>query len=1064
MAELKEIIEELTKNLTVEQSEAVVFPPKGNLRISAGAGSGKTEVLTRRIDALLKQGVKASEIVAITYTTKAASEMKTRLSEKRKISSFNLRNMKVATFHSFLSGFLKKDPFGAGVDSSVSVISENTRSILLLDLAERFAEKYGEKIIRGDRSLGAELAAPLVAEFPKALSKIRRYLLSPGEFYRKARHDLEKREPRGTELEFNTLEWLYQFYTIYMEELGRGNLLDFDEILIKSKYLIKEMGENSAIPEERVFLIDEFQDNNPNQLGIIEEFCRGRESQICVVGDEKQSIYKFQGANVETFRDFVSDQDIILKDNFRSYSEIINFSDSFLEKSGDVGKMFVKQFARRGSSPRQPAVSCLLTPDEMEPSEVSNQIAQFIQSIVASKLAIPDRKNAGEMRQVRYGDIAIILNSVKNLPLDFEDSLAALQIPYVMSGGFGLYDRSEIEDLLAFLKLLVYPNDDYSLVKILTGPLYGLKDSDLIKLSLEGKYEKVSLLPRILSIKDEDLPEEAKNFRNLYINIKERANKPGLVNLCHIIIEQAGFYEFSASQNSELKRRRINNNITKFLGIVRDFEQNGVFTSLRDFLNQVDRTRSAEIDEDEAGLGLEEGDAIKIMTIHKSKGLEFPIVIAPFLKGRTYRLTDKIVYDEQYGLIVNEKQTFDKNTGKGPSPANEAYKERDKKESESEDFRKLYVAFTRAENLLVLTGNYSASLPPEGGREIKEPLAHVRDILTANPNLGEIKNITERQELLNKWLEGENAKANVSETKEFTAPKADLTMLDNGIRAIGDFLANRAKSIAAENENPKDIFSLQELDLFASCPRKYFFSTQGLTSFDQRLEKFPTLVGKLAHETIRLFHENLGHELEKEKGAIDLAESLLDRLIPCYTQEKNISTEENGEKLSSEKLKERVMLLLNRYIESDLSRKEPWMFEAEVNVKFDGDGKIKPFFIRGFADRVDRDKSDNIRIIDFKTREYDPEIHEYYKRQLALYRIASARGVLGDSGCLNFSSSYIAYLNPKGLDLREIEPDLENFEVEAAKRVTDIRNEHNWEGKPSEQCETCPYKELCQPN
>lgn len=1051
MAKLSNAMKVLIEGLTPEQQQAVLFPSEGRLRISAGAGSGKTEVLTRRIDGLLKRGITPSELVAITYTQKAASEMKTRLTEKRKLPVSALRNMEVATFHSFLNRFLKQDPFGAGIDTSITPIESNTREILLLDLAERFAEQYGEQIINGERALGPELADKLIEEFPNTLSKIRRYLLSPGEFYRKAKQELDSRDPKGTELEYKTLEWLFLFYSHYMEEIEKRNLLDFDEILIKSKKLVKEMRSSGILPEKRVFLIDEFQDNNPNQLGIVEEFCRDRQSQICVVGDEKQSIYRFQGANVDTFRNFSSDEDIILKDNFRSYSEIINLADSFLEKSGDVGKMFVKQNACRGNSPRQPAISCLLTPEDMPLSEISNSLTQFIHSTVSSGMTIPDRKQNGEMRPIRYGDIAIILSSVKNLPSDFEDALSRLQIPYVMSGGFGLYDRNEISDLLAFLKIIIQPNDDYSVVKILTGPLYGLNDSDLTKLSLEGKFENISLLPRILAMKEEDLPEEAKNFRTLYINIKERSNKPGLVNLCHTIIEQAGFYEYAATQ-AELPKRRILNNLTKFLGIVRNFEQNGIFTSLRDFLKQVERTRSAEIDEDEAGLGLDNGDAIKIMTIHKSKGLEFPLVVVPFLKSRQNKASDKIVYDEKFGLIVNE------NGSKLASPAYAAYKELDKRDSVSEEYRKLYVAFTRAEDLLVITGALKHSIPPENiEKPITEPICHIRQILESNPQLGEVKSINQWNELLEKWLEYGKAEAIEKTIQE--PPKADIQLLEMGIRAISDFLQSRNTATQVVIDNNKDIFSLQELELFKACPRKYYFASMHTSSFEERIEKFPTLVGKLAHETIRLFHENEGHKIKSSKESIDFAETLLDKLIPCYANAQ--STQQTEKENSPKELKTRTMLLLNRYIESDLSKQEPWMLEAEVNVKFDGNSLDKPFFIRGFADRVDKDKSGSIRIIDFKTREYSEDAHKGYRRQLALYRIASSRGILGEFGCLNFPSSYIAYLNPKGLMLKEIEPDLNGFEEDAEKTVAAIRKEHCWKAIKSDQCQQCSFKKLC---
>ena len=1058
MSQITDVLKALIEGLTEEQAKAVEFPPVGRLRLSAGAGSGKTEVLTRRIDALLKEGIKPSEMVAITYTTKAASEMKTRLIEKRKLSPSVLRKMEVSTFHAFLSKFLKTDPFGAGIDSSVSVIAENARKLLMVKLSEAFTEMYGEQIVNGKNALGADIASMLFAEFPAALSKIRRYLLGPGEFYRKALADLKARTPEGTDLEFKTLEWLYLFYSHYMNELEKRNLLDFDEILIRSKNLVKDMREGGVLPERRIFLIDEFQDNNPYQLSIVEEFCRDRESQICVIGDEKQSIYRFQGANVDTFRNFVSDQDIILRDNFRSYSQIINFADSFLLRGGDVGKMFAKQEARRGDSPRYPAVSCLLSPEEMDDKAASVEIADMIKAVVASGMTIPDRRNGGEERPIKYGDIAIILNSIKNLPQNFEDCMSERQIPYVVSGGCGLYERSEIEEMLAYLKLLVQPNDDYAVVKILTGPLYGLKDSELAKIKGDDRYDKISLLPRILAMNEEELPREARNFRKLYVRLKERANKPGLVNLCHTIIEQAGFYEYSASIKSELKRRRINNNIAKFLGIVRDFEQNGVFTSLRDFLKHVELTQNSEIDEDEAGLGLEEGNAVKIMTIHKSKGLEFPMVIVPFLKKHRFSNSDKVVYDSKFGFMVSRKK--DKNDPSALSPVAEAYREQDKQESFSEDFRKLYVAFTRAEDLLIITGKESASL--EGAADtdpitITEPVCHTRLILEQDPTLGQVKTLYEWKTLVDQWCSFGQVK--IEEAPVIEEPKVDMEMLTDGIKSISSFLRSRATAELPPVASDKDIFSLQELALFKLCPRKYYFSITHVGSFEERMDRYPTLVGKLAHETIRLFHENEGHKMLDWEEAFKFSETLLDKLIPCYTRFKTGSQDE--EPLDAKTLKARTMILLNRYCRSDLSRQQPWMFEAEVNVKFEGNGLTRPFFIRGFADRVDRDDGGNIRIIDFKTREYSEEAHNGYKRQLALYRIASARGVLGESGCLNFADSYIAYLNPKGLDLRQIEPDLTGFEDDAAKVVAAIRSERNWSPICSKQCLECSFSTLC---
>ena len=239
MSELSQVLIDLIAGLTDEQQQAVLASASGKMRISAGAGSGKTEVLTRRIAALLEQGIRPDEIVAITYTTKAAAEMKARLVDKRRIHPSKLREMEVATFHSFISRFLRQDPFGAGLDRSDAVIAENNRQLVIAELVDSFAEKFGDRIIEGPEALGAAVAMKLVREFPGALSRIRRYLLKPAEFYGLAREIFKSRPASATELEKRTLEWLFRFYVCYLEELERRGFLDFDEILLRGRNRLK---------------------------------------------------------------------------------------------------------------------------------------------------------------------------------------------------------------------------------------------------------------------------------------------------------------------------------------------------------------------------------------------------------------------------------------------------------------------------------------------------------------------------------------------------------------------------------------------------------------------------------------------------------------------------------------------------------------------------------------------------------------------------------------------------------------------------------------------------------
>ncbi|NLF98396.1 MAG: ATP-dependent helicase [Candidatus Riflebacteria bacterium] len=1028
----------LILGLTEEQSKAVTWPGKGRLRIAAGAGSGKTEVLTRRIAGLLDSGIRADELVAITYTQKAAAEMKARLVERRKLDPALLRDMEVSTFHAFLSRVLRQDPFGAGLDRSDTVIAENNRQLIMRELVDKFAEMFGERIIDSPQGLGANVAMKLINEFPAALGKVRRYLLKPGDFYQLAKNLIAARSVEAATLEKNCLEWLFHFYNCYLEELKRRGLLDFDEILIRSRDLIKDMRKAGSLPDHRVFLIDEFQDNNPDQLDIVNLFCRDRESHITVVGDEKQSIYRFQGANIETFRNFDSDQDIILSDNFRSYREILTLADKFLELGGNTGRMSAPQTAQRGVSPRKHPVNCLLHPQDASDSEVCAELAEMICNMAGSGMRITDRK-AGIDRALRYGDIAIIVSSISNLPRQFEDALAIRQIPYIMSGGFSFYARSEIEEILAFLRLLVQPEDDHAVIKILSGPLYGLNDNQLAEFAMAGRNEKTALLPHLLAQTPELLPLRARQLRELFVLLKERATRPGLLDLCHFILEQAGFYEYAAAQSSELKRRRMENNLAKFLGIVRNFEQNGIFTSLRDFLSYIERILTSDIDEDEAGLGLEEGDALKIMTIHKSKGLEFPVVICPFLKRRHYRATTRIYFDREYGLMVNDPSQPGR---KGAPPILEKYLDEDRQASEDEDRRKLYVAFTRAEDILIVTGSEELSLPPEKENSPAEPLHEVRRLIEENPELGLCNALPEWRCLLDHWLAyGRNE---VEAVAVEASPPPDPGELESSIRHISAFLS-QIPTTRIQESSSQEIFSLQDIRLFKTCPRRYLFTSRHVTSFHERQPSFYGTLGTLVHECIRLYHAQGGHLSENPDLDRNRVLGILDTLIPCY-----------GEAGREAAIIARGIVLT--YTASPLGKSEPWQIEAEVNVKFEGNGR--PFFVRGFADRVDR--SDNeVSIIDFKTRKYSAEAHAGYSDQLALYRIAASRGVLGELGCLSFSRSFIAYLTYDDVKVVEIEPDLPSFEADIEATVAAIRNETVWRPVSGSACEDCGFSVLC---
>lgn len=1064
-------LEQILEGLTAEQQEAVRAEPVGNLRITAGAGSGKTEVLTRRVVSLFEQGVSPAETVAITYTTKAAAEMKERLVERQRLSPSQIRHMQISTFHSFLKSFLGQDPFGAGLDSRTEVVSSIFQRLLVQELVDKFAEMFGDRVVDGHDGLGQH-AQRLVSAFGDALLSVRRFILTPAEFYQLSRQRFQEREDLevpATELEKRTLEWLFRFYSLYVEELNKGSMLDFDEIFIRGRGLLREMRSQGATPKQRAFLIDEFQDNNQEQFAIVQEFCADRESHICVVGDEKQSIYSFQGADVQTFRSFPAHKDVVLRDNFRSYAEIIAFADSFLEKGGEVGELFAKQVARRGFSPDKPAVSCFLHRLE-DKDALFVEVVRMVHELVSGGLEIECRRS-GQRRAITYGDVAIVVNSVNNdLPSSFEDELERFQIPYALSGGYGFYGKSEIKEILSFLHLLVDSEDNHSVVKILTGPLYGLNDSEVVQLFLDGRASNLSMLAHILAKNEAELPQNACEFRKLFVKLKGMSNNFGLLDLCYVILEEAGFNEYAASQTSFLRRIRMQNNLTKFLGAVRAFEQNGVYTTIRDFLVYVEQILNVG-DDEEAGLGLEDKDVLKVMTIHKSKGLEFPVVICPTLSERTFRFVGNIKFNRELGLMVNVDEEG--------SPIHERFREMEKETALSENRRKYYVAFTRAENRLILLGKNPAELEERAEPEETKASSRARkpkpdpvmetvcEVLQESPEIGALYDLEDWETAVNGWLpqraeepavgeEVEEAEATEAtqepiisqeevSTQEVTSSE-EILALGRDIKSIVDYLSTQ-HSTPTGVAKPETAFSLQDLSSFERCPRRYYLTKQHTKGFAEREINLFAVAGTMFHETVRLYH-GFGHEALPIEEATQKALDMVKALVGSYGKE-------------GESVFKRVCGLVRRYVPSELGRTAPWRIEAEVNVKLEGEKDEPPFFVRGFADRIDRYANGELRIIDYKTRAYSQKTHEGYAKQLALYRLAAQRGVLGDTGCLNIASSYIAYITQDEIKLVELEPDLVGFEAEVKGTINRLRGEAVWAPVCSEECAECGFNVFC---
>ena len=1029
---------DLLNRLNADQCRAVSEPPAGFIKIAAGAGSGKTEVLTRRIVALLRQGISPSELVAITYTRKAAAEMKERLAlPERGLTAAVLRDLQVSTFHAFLGDWLRRDPFGAGLDRGDAVLTEGGRQLILAEVLEEFRLAHAAELLEGPEAFGPDLAHGITELFPGLLGGVRRYLLSPGGFQRFADTRFSGRTTPPEALELHVQAWFFRFYSRYLQKLEERHLLDFDEILRRGSDLIASQRESGLEPDQRIFLIDEFQDNNREQFSIITSFIEGRDGHVTVVGDEKQSIYRFQGADIRTFRSFPATETIWLNRNYRSVQEILTLADRFI--SYGIHDAPPAQEADRGASTRHQPIACLLAPPQAATDE-AEAVAGMIQNLVKGGLRIDGRDGP---RPMTYGDCAIIVNSVTNLPRAYEDALLTRGIPYVLSGGLGFYARHEIAAVVAFLRLLVRPDDDLSLATILTGPQYGLSDEDLARLFHERREEKISLLAHLLSLPETGLSDRVRSFRRLFVRLQSMSGTLGVLDLVYAVLDQAGFLEHAASQTDDLRRRRLENNLTKFIGIVRTFEANGVFTTLRDFLAYHDKTRDSGVDEDEAGLGLEEGEAVKILTIHKAKGLEFPVVFLPRLRTRGFKRAQGLYVTREQGLIV-----FQKDAGGSPTTETDPYWAAEETASRGEERRKLYVALTRARDLLVISGSMMDA-EKEG-----QALCELAGMLRNDASLGSVRPLEEWRNITTGWLAAGSLPPCASEPVKAPVVEPDeirpqiLALSDRFIREH-DALAGRSGK-KAETAGREEIYSLADLDSYERCPRRYFFQRRHIAPLDEPTEggRGPA-VGNLVHRSLRIYHDAPVSPLSQEERRKRVFEAL-ERILPLHGEEGVAG-------------RERASMLLDRNLASPLSAKDATHLEAEVNLRLTvtGSGESDgPFLLRGFADRIDI-RDGEIYIIDYKTHPWSPESHSGYAGQLALYLAAARRGLFGESGTLTVATASLLYLTADGARIEPVEPDLPAFETAAAATVARIRAEREWKPRSKEFCAGCTWAAFC---
>ena len=564
----------LLTGLNKEQQQAVQHT-EGPLLILAGAGSGKTKVLTVRIAHLLAQGVNPYEILAITFTNKAAKEMKSRVEG---LVGDVANRIWLSTFHSFCAKFLRFeiDSF-LGYNSNFTIYdTSDSQAVIKAALkALNLDDKY--------YPVGAMIAA---------ISDAKNQLLFASDFRKQARDFYQQK--------------VADVYEYYERELRKNNALDFDDLLLVA---VKLLQSNAAVLDKyshrfRYVMIDEYQDTNHAQY-LLAKLLASHWKNIAVVGDADQSIYAWRGADIQNILDFEKDYpnctSIKLEQNYRSTKIILDAANAVIDNN-------------EGRPEKN------LWTDKTEGAKIQHFTAQseheeaaFIGDTIAKKHDIHD---------VPYGDMAILYRTNAQSRI-LEEALIKRALPYTMVGGTKFYDRKEIKDVLAYLRVLYNPFDDLSLLRIINVPKRSIGATTVAKLQEYARANGTSLfmtltqLHLIDSIKGKT-KEKLEEFGILIFTLVSEMEDKTVLDILESILDRTG-YLAQLEESTDPQDQARAENIGELLSVAKDFQDTNPSGTVEDFLEQVALVNDVDSFEQEEA-------KVTLMTLHAAKGLEFPIV------------------------------------------------------------------------------------------------------------------------------------------------------------------------------------------------------------------------------------------------------------------------------------------------------------------------------------------------------------------------------------------------------------------------------------------------------
>lgn len=970
----------MLKGLNKEQEEAVIHDG-GPLLIIAGAGTGKTTVITRRIAYLIaKKLALPSEILALTFTDKAAAEMEERVDE---LVPYGFVDTWISTFHAFGDRILRDHALDLGLTTDFRVLSKPEQTIFMQDNLGAFDLRYFSPLGNPTKHIDA-----LLGHF----SKLKDEIITPAEYLEYADKKLKSAKSGEDRSEAEKTLEIARTYERYQELMAEAGNLDFGDQI---NMIIKLFKDAPKVLEKyqkqfKYILVDEFQDTNYAQNELL-KLLASKSGNITVVGDDDQSIYRFRGAAISNILSFTKDypkcKQIVLTENYRSTQSILDSAYKMIKHNNpdrlEVKNNIVKKLKSKVGAGKNP-------PIHIHSDTVTTE-ADKVASIIKEKY---------ESDEYSFKDFAILARS-RNSAQSFVHALDHAGIPYKFSGSAGLYDRPEVRLLIHFARTLTNPGDNLAFYHLLISDVYSMPVEDAVKLNEISHKTKRSLN----HIAKKEKMEITDNSRGILDRVctdvehfREESRDMTAGQILYLFLKETDYLSrlVTEAENSTEAQVAIQN-IAKFFELVGNFEKVSEDKSIINFVHHLgalmeagDDPATAEVDPDL--------EAVSILTVHKSKGLEFPVVFLVSLVADSFPTRKR-----------GEHLPIPEDLIRETLPEGEWHLQ--------EERRLFYVGMTRAKEILYLT-----SAEDYGGKRARKVSPFVLEAIDA-PSISKEKTKLDKLEVIKRFEKTHK----VEMPKKFYDGTGTLTL------------------------NP------HQIDDYLSCPKKFEYIHVLRVPI---MTHHSVVYGSAMHKAIETYF--VAKKAEKNITADDLIEVFNNSWWSegFITREHEDKRKKQGEKSLREFFsREEATKNIPDEIESKF---EIPMKDLGVKIRGRFDAVYSPSFVipSDSAEGRAEESLSKLEIRDFKTSEVEHQEQADKKaksnRQLSVYALAKQT----ETGQIPQVSLYFVDSGLVG-KIEKKEKDLDKTREEIEKVAQGIKAEDFKAAPGYQECSRCAYREIC---